>query len=273
MATARVKISLCIPTMDRFDTFLKKALDRYLELLNKGWIDEIVVCDETGNDFYKINEHYEKIINDGVKLRVYKNTRRLGVFLNKMKVCKMANNDCIALIDSDNLVDESYFQVVNDYISKTQLTEYYILSPCFGRPHEGMNYSQFAGSILHKYNVRDYVVRSVGENALWSNLAYMWNRPFISFLNMGNFILSKNIMRNLFFDMDCLDKAQGCDVMYFNSCVFTQFYDYQFKFHIVNGLEYDHAVHDGSLQIKESDRSNEMMWDRLVPYFFHEVHK
>jgi len=90
---------------------------------------------------------------------------------------------------------------------------------------------------------------------------------------MGNFVLSKNIMRTIYFDSEKLEKAQGCDVMYFNSLVFYQFYDHEFKFHILPGLEYEHSVHEGSLQMKESGRSNEMMWDYLVPYFFHEAHK
>jgi hypothetical protein len=102
-------------------------------------------------------------------------------------------------------------------------------------------------------------------------MAYMWNRPFISFLNMGNFVLSKNIVHKIYFDADVLDVSQGCDVMYFNSLVFYQLNDNEFKFHIVEGLEYEHAVHDGSLQKKEMNRSNEMMWDKLVPYFFHKV--
>ena len=269
---SNLKISLCIPTMDRFEKFLKKSIDSYLKLLEDGWIEEIVVCDENGNDFYKINEHYEKQINAGVKLRVYKNTRQLGVFLNKLKVCKMASNDCIALIDSDNFADESYFRTVNEYIKKTELTSYYILSPYFGKPHDGMKFDMFEGAVIHKYTVKDYIVKEAGPSALWSNMAYMWNRRFISFLNMGNFVLSKNIVRNLVFDMDMLEKTQGCDVMYFNSCVFTQFYDYEFKFHILTGLEYEHAVHDGSLQRKEHDRANEMVWDYFSPYFLTKAH-
>jgi len=272
METNKLKISLCIPTMDRFDKFLKKSLDKYLDLLSKGWIDEIVVCDENGNDFYKINEHYEKLINDGVKLRVYKNSRQLGVFLNKLKVCKMANNECVALIDSDNFADETYFRTVNEYFVKTQLTNYYILSPYYGKPHDGMMFDMFQGEIIHKYNAREYIVKAPGENALWQNLSYMWNRKFISFLNMGNFVLSRNIICDLVFDMNMLEKTQGCDVMYFNSCVFKQFYDYEFKFHIVPGLEYEHEVHDESLQKKEHHRANEMVWDHFSFYFLNEVH-
>lgn len=52
--------SLCIPTMERFDTFLKVNLLKYLDDKN---IDEIIICDETGNDIDKINNFFLIIKN------------------------------------------------------------------------------------------------------------------------------------------------------------------------------------------------------------------
>ena len=74
------KISLCIPTMDRFDNFLNKVLDNYIELLKKQIIDEIIICDENGNDFEKINEKYSNFIDNGGKLRVFKNNKHSSIF-------------------------------------------------------------------------------------------------------------------------------------------------------------------------------------------------
>ena len=95
--------SLCIPTMERFDTFLKVNLLKYLDDKN---IDEIIICDETGNDIDKINNFFP----NNQKLRLFKNETRLGPFANKLKACSLAKNEWIALIDSDNFADTDYFQ-------------------------------------------------------------------------------------------------------------------------------------------------------------------
>jgi FkbM family methyltransferase len=57
------KMSLCIPTMDRW-SFLQKYIPLYLE---NPFIDEIVICDENGNDAKLIGEH---INNPRVKVHV-----------------------------------------------------------------------------------------------------------------------------------------------------------------------------------------------------------
>jgi glycosyltransferase involved in cell wall biosynthesis len=266
------KISLCITTKNRFDKFLSKSLDSYIELVKSGVIDEIVVCDENGNDFQKINEKYSALIDGGFKLRVFKNNQQLGVFLNKLKVCKMANNDCIALIDSDNVVDETYFRTVKEYMDKTTLPEYYILSPCFGRPHDGMDYRKYKGEVIRKYTVREYVVLPKDDSAVW-DIPLMWNICFISLLNMGNYVLSKNIVHKVTHDPNLLKRISGCDVMYFNYLVFRQIPDNEFQFHVVDGLEYDHSVHDGSLQRQEGETANEMLWEHLIQWYRHEVYK
>jgi hypothetical protein len=49
-----IKISLCITTMDRYDKFLNTLLKKYFEYLQIGIINEIVICDENGNDYKKI---------------------------------------------------------------------------------------------------------------------------------------------------------------------------------------------------------------------------
>ena len=87
--------SLCIPTMDRFDGFLHRYLEKYLD---NELITEIIITDENGNDINKIKNIY----TENAKLKLYKNTNRLGPFLNKIKACSLANNEWIVLMDSDN---------------------------------------------------------------------------------------------------------------------------------------------------------------------------
>ena len=112
-----IKISLCITTKDRFETFLDKSLEKYVTYLDEDIIDEIVICDENGNDYDKILHKYGKFISEN-KLRVYKNEKILGVFLNKLKVCKLAKNEYVSLIDSDNFAAKSYFETAKNHIEQ-----------------------------------------------------------------------------------------------------------------------------------------------------------
>ena len=43
-----IPISLCIPTKNRFDTFLTNYLDQYVDFLERNILYEIVITDEQG---------------------------------------------------------------------------------------------------------------------------------------------------------------------------------------------------------------------------------
>ena len=59
--------SLCIPTMDRFDTFLSKFLVKYL---NNEYINEIIITDENGNENKLDDETY--IISQIINIPIFK---------------------------------------------------------------------------------------------------------------------------------------------------------------------------------------------------------
>lgn len=100
--------SLAIPTMDRYEQYLTEYLPKYIE--NK-YINEIVICDENGKDYEKIKNKFGKC----KKIKLFKNEQRLGVLKNKIKSMSLCSGDYIALIDSDNFVDEEYFEEMIKY--------------------------------------------------------------------------------------------------------------------------------------------------------------
>jgi len=258
--------------MDRFDSYLSKSLDEvYLKLLQDNVVQEIVICDENGNDFEKLNEKYSKLIDNGIKLRLYKNSKVLGAFLNKMKACKLAFYDCVALIDSDNVVDETYFQVAREYIDKTQLPTNYILSPSNGKTNSNVDFTSYSNKIIDRNNVSDCIVTAVDRDApgnIW-HIDLVWNSSFISLLNLGNYILSKSLVYNVTYEDEMLPKIISCDVTYFNSLAFKQVNDFQF--HVVENLELEYLIHEEGLQIVYSKECNGTLWDYLVPYFRNEM--
>lgn len=236
------KISLCIPTMDRFDTFLSENLKKYIKYLNRNIIDEIIINDENGNDYEKLKNTYGNIKN----LNIYKNESRLGVFKNKLKVCSYAKNNFVALIDSDNFCDENYFIKVRKYIIMNQISEYSILSPSFAKP--SFNYTSFNNLIITKDNLKKY--------------KHYFN--FDVLMNTGNYVITKDIIDNIKYDVDT-NLISACDVLYFNILSFQQFP--KVKFHIIKNLEYEHVVHDGSTYLTTINQCNSFINSVVIPTY------
>jgi mannosyltransferase OCH1-like enzyme len=245
-----IKISLCIPTKNRFDIFLNKYLEEYIKYLENGLINEIIISDEDGNDYNKIINKYQNILQKNNNFKVYKNNEILGVFLNKLKVCSYATNNYIALIDSDNFCEESYFIKVRDYILKTNnLSKNLILSPSYSKPR--FSYKSLENIILTKDNINQYTE--------YDNFGIL--------INTGNYIITKNIIDNIKYDISILSNISACDVQYFNLLVFKQFEDFQF--HIVKDLEYIHIVHNDSEYLKTIKKCSEY----ANKYVYNEIYK
>jgi hypothetical protein len=223
-----IKISLCIPTMNRFDSFLNNYLKIYLDYLKKKIIDEIIICDENGIDYEKVITSYEEFKYVDSNCRIYKNNEILGVFKNKLKVCSLATNNYIALIDSDNFCDETYFITAKKYILENEkmFSNHFILAPSFAKTR--FNYKHFENSLVTKYNLKKYYHVHM----------------FDVLLNTGNYIINKNIFAKITYDNSIMHKISACDVLFFNLLCFQQFEDFQL--HIIKDFEYDHVVHDGS---------------------------
>jgi hypothetical protein len=241
------KISLCIPTMNRFDTFLGKYLDSYVEYLKEGIINEIVISDENGNDYEKISKKYKNII--GENFRIFQNNNVLGIFLNKLSVCSKAKNNFIALIDSDNFVDRDYFKkTINFYKEKIESTycKHFIISPSILRKTT-LNYNNISNICFNKKNSKDYI-----------NM-----KEFETLLNTGNYIISKDIISELKYDLDIVKKVYSYDVIYMNLLIFEQFDDLQF--YAVKDLSYEHIVHSGSEWINTHSLATNLYNNYIMP--------
>lgn len=223
--------SLCIPTMERFDTFLKVNLLKYLDDKN---IDEIIICDETGNDIDKINNFFP----NNQKLRLFKNETRLGPFANKLKACSLAKNEWIALIDSDNFADTDYFTTAKKYIENVILNQKnIILAPSKAKPI--FNYSHLNGFI---YKRGSFYKNKLNENKLKTSK----NTDSSVLMNTGNYVINKYMIDNINLqsENDKISSSSSCDVIYFNTLLFEQL---DLNLHVVPMLEYNHVVHDGSI--------------------------
>jgi len=229
--------SLCIPTMDRFDIFLYRYLEKYL---SNEFISEIIITDENGNDIEKIRNIY----GENKKLKLYKNENRLGPFLNKIKACSLANNEWIVLMDSDNFAYKNYFSIAKDYIENNiKDQKNIILAPCRANPN--FNYSHLSGFI---YKRGDFTKNSIKEQQLKTDN----NTISEVLMNTGNYVINKYLINNLNLqnEIDNIKKSSACDVIYFNTLLFEQL---DLHMHVVPNLEYDHIVHDGSIYTQTAE--------------------
>lgn len=241
-----INISLCIPTMDRFDTFLKKYLNIYIEYLQNGIISEIVICDENGNDYEKIYNQYKDIKN----FKIFKNDSVLGVFKNKIKVCSLSTSKYIALIDSDNFCDKNYFLKAKQYIKENEInfSNNIILAPSFAKPH--FNFKHFENSIVKRINLKEYFDK----------------RNFQILLNTGNYIVNRSIIENIKYDKSLsYNNVSACDVLFFNLLLFQQFND--LNIHIIKDLEYYHIVHSGSIYTNTIHNCRQYINDFVMPSY------
>jgi hypothetical protein len=218
--------SLCIPTIDRYNTFLKEYIPKYL---SNDLISEIIITDENGNDVDLIKQH---LIND--KLKLYKNDKKLGPFLNKLKACKLANNEWIVLMDSDNFADYDYFLLANNYINNNNLKKETILSPSFAKPQ--FNYTSLNNKILNKQNMFKY---------------YQDHKCLLTLMNTGNYIINKYLIDNINIsnDIEIIQKSSACDVILFNTILLEQ---YNIDIHIIENMHYLHVVHPDSTYLTTS---------------------
>ena len=224
--------TLCIPTINRFDNFLSKYLPLYL---NNNLIDEIIITDENGNDINKIKASF-----NNSKLKLFKNEKQLGPFLNKLSACSKATNEWIVLIDSDNFADEKYFYTANEYIHNNVLGKNVILAPCFAKPR--FNYSHLSSLIYKKGNFINN--KQIENTRLNGNFTCSE-----TLMNTGNYVINKYLIENINLSKETenIKMSSACDVIYFNTLLFEQL---DLNLHVVPNLEYEHVVHNGSVYIQ-----------------------
>lgn len=212
--------------MNRWD-FLKQNVPKYLE---NELISEIIISDESSSDDFKL---IQKKFPSNSKLKVFKNDKILGPFLNKIKCCGYATNEWIALIDSDNFADVDYFSTAYKYIqASSKINDESIIAPSMASPN--FDYTFLANIILRKNNIRSYYNNSI----------------FNCFINTGNSIINKKLLDNLSFsnELSLIETSSACDVKLMNTLFLEQFKN--LNIHVVENMKYKHVVHDESVYLK-----------------------
>jgi glycosyltransferase involved in cell wall biosynthesis len=213
-------VTIAIPTMRRW-SFLKNSIPAYLA---RPEVAEVIVCDETGEDYDLLH----KTFGDQKKLRLYKNEKRLGIYENKMKCLSLATGGWVALLDSDNIFGDEWFEALHDLdFSNKKLI--------------------FASADFKSLNVKTGVIKRDCESFSGLMLkANNWNttltQPKWNFLlNDGNWIMHSSAFYTLDKNVKS-ESLQAADAIFMARC----FVKGGYSIYYVPGLEYTHIVHPGS---------------------------
>lgn len=220
---SEVKLSLCIPTFNRWN-FLEKTIPEYI---SNPYIQEIVISDENGTDIEKIRAKFSH-----PKLKLFSNTSRLGAFLNKNKAVSYATNPWVCLIDSDNFAEQSYFEAWYKYIETNPIQTNIIYSPSFTIPQK--NHSGF--------DYRHLINDTFTLETTWGIFGKFHVQTM---LNTGNYIVNKEMYlkadgTDKF--TDYIPKCLAVDVLFKNYLMLRL----GARIQLVPDMSYNHIVHDGS---------------------------
>ena len=211
-------------------SFLKTMLPVFLA---RPEVKEVVLCDETGEDYEAAAAAFP--CSENPKLRLYKNETRLGIYENKKKVLSLCSG-WVALLDSDNVFPDEWF----DFLSELDFSDERRIygSADFKNLHADTGKvdrpcAHFAGTVLNKDT--------------WN--LFLHNAKCFYLLNDGNLILHADAA-------NCLpstksDTLQAADAVYTLWTLVKNGY----SAHYPAGLEYIHMTHAGSSWLQSQQAS------------------
>jgi hypothetical protein len=237
MGAPPIQLTVAVPTMRRWKGFLEKNLP---QLLNNDYVYRVLICDETGEDIQEIQK--SKYASHR-KLLLHQNEQRLGMYANKRKCVELSPTDWVAVLDSDNIFPESFFEYLFDTWKDegAQIKTVYAASEIVrvflktGESEERTRH--FAGMRIHKGN--------------WNQIlnTKAWN--FL--LNDGNWVGHKSVLDA--WPPIPEDRVKATDSIR----IVKGFVENGWTYYIVPGMRYIHTVHDDSEWIKTEAESTRLL--------------
>lgn len=229
-------LTVAIPTMDRWDTFLKDQLRVYLE---HPRVECVIISDENGNDLEKISE--SEFAMDP-KLRLYQNDSVMGVYGNKRQCLLRASTNWVAVLDSDNQFQPEFF---NAFFSAAERDCDKKTIYCAG---QNVRYLMDRG-MTEDRTCHFSGMRISREN--WNRVIEMPSWNFL--LNDGNAIWPREVVKH-FPDMP-EERIAGTDSVFF----MRQAVQAGYTLCVEPAMRYIHTVHDGSHWLQNEQHNSQML--------------
>lgn len=233
-----MNLTVAIPTYRRWKGFLEKSLPGFLE---NEHVEKVLVCDETGEDIEQISaSRWGK----HPKLILHKNPKRLGMYYNKRKCLELAPTPWVAVLDSDNIFPEEFFETITSHwedkgadpkkiYASSEIVRVFLKT---GESEEKTRH--FSGYEISRSNWNS-VLQTPGWNFL---------------LNDGNWIGHRDLL-NAWPTNISEEKIRATDSLR----IVRNFVLAGFTYCVVPGLRYIHTVHDDSEWIKTEAESSYLL--------------
>lgn len=206
------KISICIPTYNRYEM----TIEAFSKVIDRPEISEIVIVDDCSTD-----DSLQRLIEYAkgfYKVKVYKNPENLDCYRNKARAVQFSSNNWCILLDSDNIIDTNYLDAI---YSIPEWHPNVVFCPTLAKPH--FDYREFTNILVSKENLHTYI-----ENV-----------TFQTALNTANYFVNKNTYLKAFDDTVNPHTSDSIYMAY-------RFLEQGNGLIFLEGLEYEHRVHDGS---------------------------
>lgn len=192
------KISVAIPTY-----YSSKLIEDTINpLLNNKIIDEIVVTDdsEDKNEFNELSRKINNLVeNSSVKIKISKNSKKLGGFKNKYHSVSKTSNDFVYQIDSDNIPSYKSLQFIEkspENIFDKDLLYLPSRIYLFKKSKYQALYKSRSRIIFSKKTKR--ITPKYLQNALNQNINFVKDKDVTWLLNVGNpFFYKESYLANL----------------------------------------------------------------------------
>tara|TARA_R110000868_G_scaffold96201_2_gene264693 strand:+ start:2866 stop:3618 length:753 start_codon:yes stop_codon:yes gene_type:complete len=184
-------------------------------------ISEIVICDDHSD--IQVLGKVADAVHDMEKVKLFRNDKNVGPFLNKVNTVFHSTNEWVILCDSDNFISKDYVDKIFEQEPWNVDTLY---CPDFAKP--AFDYTGFSGKLIDNKESLSDVYLNVHNGAC--------------FLNTGNFFFNRQTYLDITTKCTqfCADK-HACDVVAFN--YFWVFFGN--KIQSVKDLQYDHDHNSG----------------------------
>ena len=223
-------ISLCLTNFNRTE-FLYQSFE---QVLYDDRISEIVISDDCSDDqvYQAITHKYFSI----PKVKIFRNETNLDCYRNKRQAVKHATNEWVLLLDSDNIFDSNFIDVI---FSQREWNKSWAYTPEFAKPH--FDFRDISGVALSSANVFTYLEKGNCSTML-NAMNYFINRE--EFLRVWDNSVDPVTSDSLFQNYNWL---KGGNTVY-----------------VTPGLQYEHRVHPGSHYQNNHKRTPSGFHDSII---------
>lgn len=235
-------ISIAIPHYNNA-RFMSETLEH---IINDDRVGEIIICDDCSKDIEELESLIKKINNN--KIAVFKNEKNLGCYHNKLHTLTKCNYEWVILLDSDNIINKEYIDVLYNIETWDNTTIY---SPVWAKTFPGeispnLNYSKFKNCYIDHTNYLNYFNDTI----------------FRSLINTCNYFLPVNpylqVMKQYLYKRDIIDSLDS-------AVLFTDWLCGKNKVFVVENLIYSHRCHpDSNYMLSKSKKYTDLVRNNLL---------